>query len=43
MVAGPDGEERVEAERVVVAVGRVPNTDELGLAEAGVARRAPTA
>jgi dihydrolipoamide dehydrogenase len=37
VVAGPDGEERVEAERVVVAVGRVPNTDELGLAAAGVA------
>ena len=38
VVAGPDGEEeRVEAERVIVAVGRVPNTDELGLAAAGVA------
>ena len=37
---GPDGEDRVEAERVIVAVGRAPNTDELGLAEAGVARRA---
>jgi dihydrolipoamide dehydrogenase len=38
VVAGPDGEEeRVAAERVVVAVGRVPNTDELGLAAAGVA------
>jgi dihydrolipoamide dehydrogenase len=36
VVAGPDGEERLEAERVVVAVGRVPNTDELGLAAAGV-------
>jgi dihydrolipoyl dehydrogenase len=37
VVAGPDGEEeRVEAERVIVAVGRVPNTDELGLAAAGV-------
>jgi dihydrolipoyl dehydrogenase len=31
-----EGDERVEAERVVVAVGRVPNTDELGLAAAGV-------
>jgi dihydrolipoamide dehydrogenase len=31
------GEDRVEAELVVVAVGRVPNTDELGLAAAGVA------
>ena len=37
VVEGPDGEGRVEAERVVVAVGRHPNTDELGLAEAGVA------
>ena len=36
VVAGPGGEDRVEAERVIVAVGRVPNTDELGLAEAGV-------
>jgi dihydrolipoyl dehydrogenase len=36
VVAGPDGEGRVEAERVIVAVGRVPNTDDLGLAEAGV-------
>ena len=36
MVEGPGGEDRVEAERVIVAVGRVPNTDELGLAEAGV-------
>ena len=32
----PGGEARLEAERVVVAVGRVPNTDELGLAAAGV-------
>ena len=37
VVAGPDGEDRVDAERVVVAVGRIPNTDALGLAEAGVA------
>jgi dihydrolipoamide dehydrogenase len=37
VVAGPDGDERVAAERVIVAVGRVPNTDELGLAAAGVA------
>jgi dihydrolipoyl dehydrogenase len=36
VVAGPDGEGHVEAERVVVAVGRFPNTDDLGLAEAGV-------
>jgi dihydrolipoyl dehydrogenase len=31
------GERRVAAERVVVAVGRVPNTDELGLDAAGIA------
>jgi dihydrolipoamide dehydrogenase len=37
VVAGHDGEERIEAERVIVAVGRLPNTDDLGLAEAGVA------
>jgi dihydrolipoyl dehydrogenase len=36
VVAGPDGEDRVEAERVIVAVGRVPNTDDLGLAAAGI-------
>ncbi|HEX5898691.1 MAG TPA: dihydrolipoyl dehydrogenase [Solirubrobacteraceae bacterium] len=36
VVEGPDGEDRVEAERVVVAVGRHPNTDELGLGQAGV-------
>ena len=36
VVEGPGGEDRVAAERVIVAVGRVPNTDELGLAEAGV-------
>ena len=36
VVAGPDGEQRVEADCVVVAVGRVPNTGDLGLAEAGV-------
>jgi dihydrolipoamide dehydrogenase len=37
VVVGPGGgEDRVEAQRVVVAVGRVPNTDDLGLAEAGV-------
>jgi dihydrolipoyl dehydrogenase len=37
VIAGPDGEDRVKAERVVVAVGRAPNTDDLGLAAAGVA------
>jgi dihydrolipoamide dehydrogenase len=31
------GERRLSAERVVVAVGRVPNTDDLGLDAAGVA------
>lgn len=36
VVAGPEGEERVEAERVIVAVGRVPNTEDLGLAAAGI-------
>jgi dihydrolipoamide dehydrogenase len=36
VVAGPDGEDRVEAERVIVAVGRIPNTEELGLAAAGI-------
>jgi dihydrolipoamide dehydrogenase len=30
------GEDRVGAERIVVAVGRVPNTDDLGLEAAGV-------
>jgi dihydrolipoyl dehydrogenase len=36
VVDGPDGEDRVEAERVIVAVGRVPNTEDLGLGAAGV-------
>jgi dihydrolipoamide dehydrogenase len=36
VAAEGEGEDRVEADRVVVAVGRIPNTDELGLAEAGV-------
>jgi dihydrolipoamide dehydrogenase len=36
VVSRTEGEDGVEAERVVVAVGRVPNTDELGLATAGV-------
>jgi dihydrolipoyl dehydrogenase len=30
------GEDRIEAERIVVAVGRAPNTDDLGLEAAGV-------
>jgi dihydrolipoamide dehydrogenase len=37
LVATADGEDAVAAERVIVAVGRTPNTDELGLAAAGVA------
>jgi dihydrolipoamide dehydrogenase len=37
VLSGPEGEDRVAAELVVVAVGRVPNTDDLGLAAAGVA------
>jgi dihydrolipoamide dehydrogenase len=36
VVAGPEGEDRVEAERVIVAVGRVPDTEDLGLAAAGI-------
>jgi dihydrolipoamide dehydrogenase len=36
IVAGPEGEERVDAEIVVVATGRVPNTDDLGLGAAGI-------
>jgi dihydrolipoyl dehydrogenase len=35
-VAGPDGDDRVDAEVVVVAAGRLPNTDDIGLAAAGV-------
>lgn len=35
VVARPDGELRVAAEKVIVAVGRVPNTDGLGLERAG--------
>jgi dihydrolipoamide dehydrogenase len=36
VVRGPGGEDAVPAERVVVAVGRSPNTRDLGLAAAGV-------
>jgi dihydrolipoamide dehydrogenase len=36
VVGGPDGPQRVPAEHVVVAVGRAPRTDTLGLREAGV-------
>jgi dihydrolipoamide dehydrogenase len=37
VVEGREGEDRVAAARVVVAVARVPNTDDLGLRAAGVA------
>ena len=36
-VAGPAGEEQINCDRLLVAVGRKPLTDGLGLAEAGVA------
>jgi dihydrolipoamide dehydrogenase len=36
VVEGPDGEHRLPAEAVVVAVGRRPNTDALGLDQAGI-------
>jgi dihydrolipoamide dehydrogenase len=36
VVRGRDGEDTVPAERVIVAVGRIPNTAELGLNAAGV-------
>jgi dihydrolipoamide dehydrogenase len=36
VVRDADGEHGIAAERVVVAVGRVPNTDDLGLEAAGV-------
>jgi dihydrolipoyl dehydrogenase len=36
VVATADGEDAVAAERVIVAVGRTANTDELGLGAAGV-------
>jgi len=36
VVSGSGGEQSVPAEKVIVAVGRVPNTDELGLELAGV-------
>jgi dihydrolipoamide dehydrogenase len=37
VVTSPDGTERVEAARVVVAAGRRPNSDDLQLEEAGIA------
>lgn len=36
VVRGAGGEDRIPAERVIVAAGRIPNTDDLGLAAAGV-------
>lgn len=36
LVSGPGGERRIEADAVIVAVGRRPNTDDLGLDRAGV-------
>jgi dihydrolipoamide dehydrogenase len=39
VVAGDGGEDRVEAEGVIVAVGRAPNTEDLGLAAAGIVPR----
>jgi dihydrolipoamide dehydrogenase len=36
VVEGPDGEHRLPADAVVVAVGRRPNTDTLGLEQAGI-------
>jgi dihydrolipoamide dehydrogenase len=35
-VAGEGGERKLNADRILVAVGRTPNTDELGLDRAGV-------
>lgn len=35
-VRGASGERRVPADRVLVAIGRVPNTDDLGLAHLGI-------
>lgn len=41
LLVGKDGQEdRLDAEQVLVATGRSPNTDGLGLAEAGIAVRA---
>jgi dihydrolipoamide dehydrogenase len=37
LVKGPDGEQRIPAAKVIVAVGRQPNTDQLGLGSLGVA------
>jgi dihydrolipoamide dehydrogenase len=35
-VTGPAGTEEIDAEHVVIAVGRRPNTDDLQLADAGL-------
>jgi dihydrolipoamide dehydrogenase len=35
VVAGPEGDREIEAEQVLVAVGRRPNTDDLGLDRTG--------
>lgn len=37
VVAGPDGERRIEGSHLLVAVGRAPALEGLGLAEAGIA------
>lgn len=36
LVDGPDGPDRIPTDRVIVAIGRSPNTDELGLKTVGV-------
>lgn len=38
VIDGPDGRGTLTTERVVIAVGRVPNTDDLGLESIGVQR-----
>lgn len=35
-LTGPDGDEELDFDRVLVAVGRTPNTDDLGLEDAGI-------
>ena len=36
LVDGPDGPSRISADRVIVAIGRSPNSDELGLGTIGI-------
>jgi dihydrolipoamide dehydrogenase len=36
VTVGIDGQDSVECDRVLVAIGRVPNTDDLGLASVGI-------